>query len=126
MHESPPVTSYVYVIVRSDLPPQHITVQAAHAAIAATNTFEVARGMHPHLVVCQVANERELDAAFNRLKKLGVPCCAWYEDDMNNSLTAIATGLLRGSERKTLRRFKLLTSANNHNVTCASVVSELE
>lgn len=77
--------------------------------MAAVNAF----GMpprHPNLVVCQVENEQELDDEFNRLKEAGVPCCAWYEDDMDNSLTAIATAALSGKERKPMRKYQLLTT----------------
>jgi hypothetical protein len=38
-----------------------------------------------------------------------VKVVGWYEEDMGGQLTAIATGLLRGAERKPLRRFRLLT-----------------
>lgn len=108
MPATKPAVSYVYVIVRTDLPQPHLTVQAAHAAIAATHSFNVANRTHPHLVVCGVANENELNGLFNRLKEQGVPCCGWYEDDMNDSLTAVATGALRGCDRKPLKRLKLL------------------
>lgn len=64
---------------------------------------------HPNLVVCGVADEQELDDLFNDLKERNVPVCAWYEDDMDNQLTAIATAALEGYQRKPLRRLKLLT-----------------
>lgn len=101
-------TAYVYVISRLDLPYNHLTVQAAHAAIAATFAFGEHKQTHPHLVVCAVQNERELEESFERLKTAGVPCCAYREDDMDDSLTAIATAPLRGKQRKPLKRFKLL------------------
>lgn len=63
---------------------------------------------HPNLVVCTVAGEAELEAAFNRLKVQAVPCCAWYEDDMGGAMTAVATAPLHGPARKPLKRFKLL------------------
>jgi hypothetical protein len=55
-----------------------------------------------------VADEQELSDAFNDLKDAGVPCCAYYEDDFRNALTAVATAPLRGDARKRLRRFSLL------------------
>jgi hypothetical protein len=63
---------------------------------------------HPNLVVCTLPDERQLDELFNRLKELGVPVCAWYEEDMGRRLTAIATGPLRGDQRRPLRNLKLL------------------
>lgn len=77
--------------------------------MAAVNAFGFTPGKpHPNLVVCSVTSEADLDAAFNRLKEQGVPCCAWYEDDMGHALTAVATAPLFGDQRRPLRRFKLL------------------
>lgn len=94
-------------MVRSDLPSKHQTVQACHAAIAATHSL--GSPMNPHLVVCTVADEGSLNDLFNRLKEQGVPCCANYEPDfVGNQLTAIATGALQGEQRRPLRRLRLL------------------
>lgn len=77
--------------------------------LAATNTFIGGEPItHPHLVVLSVASEPSLQAAFNRLKDQGVPCCAYMEDDMANAMTAVATAPLRGEARKPLRGFPLL------------------
>lgn len=100
--------AHVYVVTRLDLPQPHLTVQVTHAAIAATFAFGEPHRTHPNLVVCAVANECELDALFNRLKEKGVRVCAWYEEDMDKQLTAIATAPLRGAERKPLKRLKLI------------------
>ena len=106
--QSPPTTSYVYVVVRTDLPHPHLSVQIAHSVLAATHAYGNPNVRHPNLVVCAVDNEKELNDVFNNLKDQGVPCVGWSEEDMNNELTAIATGLLRGKERKPFRDFKLL------------------
>lgn len=91
-------------------------MQVAHAAIASTFAFGEPDCTHPNLVVCTVADEHELASVFNRLKEQDVRCCAWYEDDMGNALTAIATAPLRGVERKPMKRFKLL-QAVTHTLT---------
>lgn len=98
----------MYIVVRQDLPHPHLSVQAAHAAIAATLTFGEPTQSHPHLVLCRARDEQDLNALFNSLKEQGVPCCAWYEDDLDDSLTALATAPLRGPERKPLRNLPLL------------------
>lgn len=60
-------------------------------------------------MLCTAADEIELDGIFNRLKELGVECCAYYEPDFQgNQLTAIATGALVGEQRKQLRRLPML------------------
>lgn len=108
---SPPGLDHLYVITRLDVPQPHRSVQIAHAAMAAVNTFGFTPGKpHPNLVICAVATETELIEAFNRLKELGVPCCGWHEDDMHEQLTAVATAPLFGDVRRPLKRFKLLTS----------------
>jgi hypothetical protein len=99
---------YVYVISRSDIPQPHLSVQIAHATLAATNTYGDPNRTHPNLIVCLVENEPQLAEAFERLKASGVPAVAWTEEDMGRQLTAIATGILDGEQRKPLRRFRLM------------------
>jgi hypothetical protein len=107
---APPTLDHLYVITRLDIPHPHRSVQVAHAAMAAVNAFGFTPGKpHPNLVVCAVADEAELVAAFNRLKEKQVPCCAWMEEDMGGQMTAVATAPLFGDRRRPLKRFKLLT-----------------
>lgn len=58
--------------------------------------------------MCVVEDEAALADAFNRLKDANVPAIGYYEDDFKGALTAVATGLLRGEQRRPLRRFRLL------------------
>jgi hypothetical protein len=99
----------VYVIVRKDLPEPHRTVQACHAAIAAT--FSYGKYPQPHLVLCGADNEAALAQLFNELKDQGVPCCSYSEPDfVGCQLTAVATAPLQDEQRKPLRRLPLLKS----------------
>ena len=100
--------AYCYVVVRRDLPSNHLVVQACHGVLAATNTFGEPNRTHPNLIVCTVESEGELNDLFNRLKLRGVRCCGWYEPDMGGSLTAVCTAPLRGKERRELRKLRLL------------------
>ena len=84
------------------------TVQASHAAIAATLAFGEPHLTHPNLVVCGIPDEAALVAEFNRLKALGVPCCEWREEDLGGQATAVATGPLEGAARNPLRGYRLL------------------
>lgn len=94
-------------MVRSDLPHPHQIVQACHAAIASAQSL--GGPLNPHLVLCTAPDESSLNALFNRLKEQGVPCCGNYEPDfVGNQLTAVATGALRGDQRRPLRRLPLL------------------
>jgi hypothetical protein len=103
-----PPDSYVYVLIRKDIKHPHQSVQIGHAVLAATNAFGQPYQRHPNLIVCAVDDEATLAAEFNRLKEQGVPCCAWYEEDFGNALTAVATGLLQGKARRPLAKYKLL------------------
>lgn len=51
---------------------------------------------------------RALDAEFERLKRAGIPCCAYREPDFGDALTAVATAPLRGGQRTALRELRLL------------------
>lgn len=55
-----------------------------------------------------MADEDSLTELFERLEREGVPCCAYYESDMDDALTAVATGLLEGGARRPLRCLPLL------------------
>lgn len=98
----------MYVISRLDLPDPHRSVQIGHGVLAATNTFGEPDATHPNLVVCAVKDEKELTSAFELLKRKGVRCCAWYEPDLGDQLTAVTTAPLRGVERNPLGGFRLL------------------
>lgn len=98
----------MYILVRRDIPQPYASVQIAHAAIAATLAYGNPHRSHPHLVVCAVDNEKALAEEFNRLKDLGIACCGFYENDLHNQLTAVATAPLHGKERKPLRNYQLL------------------
>lgn len=100
-------TAYLYVVTRSDLAAADLTVQVAHAVIEAGAAFIAFDEIHPHLVVCAVADERALQVVYNKLRAVGVPCVGWREDDMGNSLTAVATSPLRGKAREPLRQLPL-------------------
>ena len=99
---------HVYVVVRADVPQPHLSVQAAHAAVAATFAYGDARKSHPNLVLCTVPDEQALLDEFERLKEAGVPVVLWREEDMDGQATALATGPLRGKQRRELCQFALL------------------
>ena len=105
---SDPADDYVYCITRLDLPQPHLSIQVGHALIAATKAYLPTISTHPNLIIVTVPDEPALEKAFNRLKEKGTPVAAWYEPDLGNTLTAIATGLLRGEQRQPLRHYPLL------------------
>lgn len=64
--------------------------------------------MHPHLVLCEVPDEKALAYEQARLEALGVRTVSFREPDRNNELTAIATEPLVGEARRPMRRYRLL------------------
>lgn len=101
-------THYVYVLVRKDLSLPQQTVQSCHAAIEATRLFITSEQIHPHLVICHVSDEESLTRETIRLEACGVKFASFYEPDLNNEMTAIATEPLVGDDRRVCHRYRLL------------------
>ena len=67
------------------------------------------------------ADEDELRDLCATLEREGIPFYAWEEPDLNNQLTAIATGPITGSQRKLFRRFPLLREPSAETVCTREV-----
>ncbi len=80
-------------------------VQTAHAA------FDAGSLSGPHknisLVLCQIDSEEDLKREKDRLDQLGIPYTAFYEPDLSNQLTAIATLPVTKQQRRKLNSWKL-------------------
>lgn len=101
--------AYVYVFVREDLSPPQQAVQSAHAVIEATKTFNLERlPDHPSVVILSAKNENRLNRVRKYLIDQGILHVQFFEPDMDNQLTAIATQPLFGSRREVLRKYQLL------------------
>ena len=61
----------------------------------------------PHLILCEVPNENDLLEAAQHIKP-HITIYLFYEPDLNNQLTAIATEPITGIQRQYFRKFKLL------------------
>lgn len=73
--------------------------------------IEVARSLgtdvgHPHLVVLGSESEVSLQFIAARLEAFGIQYRPFYEPDLADSLTALATEPLSGSRRKPLQRYR--------------------
>lgn len=89
--------------------PTQILVQTAHAALEVgrcklINEYEE----HPSLIVCGVKNENELIAFKQKLIEKNVKFKEFYEPDLNNSLTAIATEATDSIQRKVFSQLPLI------------------
>ena len=98
----------MYVLVRKDLSPSQIAVQAIHAAIELARSHLSPDEEHPHLVLCGVKSELQLFNALQRLQKAGIPHKPFFEADRDDELTAVAAGPVSGEDRQHFRRYNLL------------------
>jgi peptidyl-tRNA hydrolase len=99
------------VLVRKDLSPSQQAVQAAHAAIEVARKHISSDEEHPHLVIAGVSSEVHLQNAYSRLKAHGVTVEPFYEADIGDELTAIASAPISGKDRHHFRRFNLINLA---------------
>jgi hypothetical protein len=101
----------VYVFVRTDLSPEQSLVQTAHACIEATSIFKLGElPDHPHLVVLSAKNEQRLHRVRQYLIDNNIRHAHFYESDIGNELTAIATEPLPDSSplRQLFKKYQLL------------------
>ena len=102
-------TNYIYVITRRDLPFPVNAVQSCHAAIEASQAFyDPQTSDHPHLVLTAVRDEQRLCKWISKLEKANIEHKVWYEPDLE-SITAVATTLVSGEQRRFFRDLQLLT-----------------
>jgi len=96
-------------MVRTDLPPPQIAVQAAHAVVELARSGHIPPdGEHPHLILCQVDDESALLSFAHSLRARGIRFAIWAEPDRCNESTAIAAGPVFGADRRHFRGLPLL------------------
>lgn len=82
-------------------------VQSCHACIEASRLHS--EGLdHPHLVVIGVRNESRLSSILCKLQSQDVNCSPFYEPDIGNELTAIATEPIFEDRRHLFKRYNCL------------------
>lgn len=98
---------YVYVLLREDLPPEQLIVQAAHAALEAGFSFEKP-GETARLVLLAVPDREALAAAAQRLARHGIEHHMFFEPDFEMGHSALATRPVhRLKERHLMRAYPL-------------------
>jgi hypothetical protein len=107
------IRQYVYIFVRQDISPEYQLVQSAHAA--AKMGFEMHKNqMHPdvfgglYFACIGVPDIKGLKVAMDDAHSLGATTYPFYEPDIGNELTAVATSPILASERKRLLSYKRL------------------
>lgn len=98
---------YVYVIVRNDLSYAQKAVQSCHAIIESTKTFGMS-GDHPSVIICVVKSEQKLKKVAEEISKQNIKFSSFFEPDIGNQMTAIATEALPETKRYIFKRFQLM------------------
>lgn len=101
--------AYLYVLVRKDLSPEQIAVQASHAAFDAGKKFGA--GLDPYLVLCGVDGPDELAAAHDHIQDHELPLCRFYEPDNATGYSALTSLAVGQKQRKAFRQFELYRAA---------------
>ncbi len=83
------------------------TVQAVHAAYESGIKFGIEKEGIDSVVICQVKSEQELEFVGTKLGVKEIPFVEFYEPDIGNQLTSIATAALDTDQRKHLSKYKL-------------------
>jgi len=82
-----------------------------HSLIESTKAFPTST--HPHLVFCSVRDTDRLNKAAKKLSKNGIKFKCFYEPDIGNQFTSLATEPLRGDKRRVLKDFQLMKGENH-------------
>lgn len=95
--------------MREDLSAPQIAVQSSHACIEATSAFNLGNlAEHPSVIICGIKNETKLNQVRKFLIDNGIRHVHFYEPDIDDELTALATEPLHGDRRNLFRKFQLL------------------
>ncbi len=97
---------YCYVIVAGDLSSSQKAVQGIHASVESANAGFL---KEPHnLVFCSVPSSQDLNNLCSLLELKSIDHKTFIEPDLDNKLTAIATKVVFGDDRKHFSNLKLV------------------
>jgi len=98
--------SYVYALVRQDLPLAAQLVQAAHACLEAGSRYPLS-SENPNIVLLAIPNEKHLHIFLGRLDAAGIRYVLFHEPDDCLGDTAACTEPLTADHRGTFQRVPL-------------------
>ena len=105
---------YCYVLVRRDLSASQSAIQAIHASIEATrHSLITAEEVHPHVVLCGVKNIQKLIGYSQKLNQAGIRYRAFFEPDLNDEMTALATEPISDEHRQLFNNAQCLKLGEN-------------
>ena len=106
--------AFIYIFVRRDLSLPSCAVQSVHSVIEASKVFDLkSLPDHPSVIIIGIKSEQKLQQVRKYLVDNDVRHVHFYEPDLNNELTSIATEPIFEDRRKLFRKFQLLKE-NNH------------
>ena len=95
--------------MREDLEGTQKIVQSCHAVIEATKAFDIERlSDHPSVIILSAKNENRLHRVRKYLIEQNIQHVHFYEPDLDDELTALATEPIFGNRREALRKYQLL------------------
>lgn len=95
--------------MREDLSHSQRAVQSVHAAIEAAKAFDLdSLPDHPYVVILAAKNEQRLHRVRKYLVENDVRHAHFYESDIGNELTAVATEPVQGERRELFSKYQLL------------------
>lgn len=98
----------MYVFVRNDLSYAQKAVQAAHSCIEAARHFLLPDEDHPSVIIFGIKSEAKLKSIVEQLQQQGVRLKQFFEPDIGNQLTSIATAPVFGKDREIFSKYCLL------------------
>lgn len=90
------------------MPPEQQAVQSCHAAIEASRWLIPLDIEHPHVIICGIDNKSKLNQAISKIKEADIKYQPFYEADIDDELTAIATEPVVGVSRRIFKKYQLL------------------
>jgi len=106
------VRQYVYIFVRQDISPEYQLVQSAHAAAKMGNKTPNGNFDELYFACIGVPDIKGLKVAMDDVHSLGAITYPFYEPDIGNELTAVASSPIYAADRKRLLSYKKLRFSN--------------
>lgn len=100
---------YMFLFVRQDISSEQQAVQAAHAAyVAGSKASPEADVNNVHFVLVGVENEEEVKVAAETLESNNVAYYEFYEPDLGDALTSVASQPIKEHQKRFLGKYKTL------------------
>ena len=106
---------YTYIFVRQDISPEQQLVQAAHVALVLGSKLKPDQVKNLYFAVIGIPNLKGFCSVMKQLGKLNIDFTTFYEDDLGDEMTAIATYPIHHKDRGELLEYKKLSLQLQNN-----------